>query len=314
MSEKIIKGKCLYTPAGAAREYAAIGCNFFRGCPFQCDYCYNRKGVVAPVMGIDHVVLEDCFTKKERRPIKYRKDYISDETYAMIVFKKELERNIDYFRKTGVFFSFSTDPMLEDTHHLTWRAANVAVQNGVPVTILTKCAETFNFLVDWFDKDVDFHKGCKELIAFGFTLTGRDDLEEGAKKHYSSNKERIEAMKKLKNQGYKVWASIEPIVDFSSSLKMIRESLPYCDHYKIGLMSKRSKTLPPYTIEGCKDFVFDVDHELLSAYSEKRTGKLIKAYWKESVRRFVSNDPFTMQIINNSPASVSRDWSIFTNK
>ena len=64
MSEKIIKGKCLYTPAGAAREYAAIGCNFFRGCPFQCDYCYNRKGVVAPVMGIDHVVLEDCFTNK----------------------------------------------------------------------------------------------------------------------------------------------------------------------------------------------------------------------------------------------------------
>ena len=27
-SEIVLNGKCLYTPGGAAREYAAVGCNF----------------------------------------------------------------------------------------------------------------------------------------------------------------------------------------------------------------------------------------------------------------------------------------------
>ena len=50
MNEKTLNGKCLYTPGGAAREYAAVGCNFYRGCPFQCSYCYNRKGIIPPVV------------------------------------------------------------------------------------------------------------------------------------------------------------------------------------------------------------------------------------------------------------------------
>lgn len=33
MEDKIIKGKALYTPNGAAREYGRIGCNFYKGCP-----------------------------------------------------------------------------------------------------------------------------------------------------------------------------------------------------------------------------------------------------------------------------------------
>jgi hypothetical protein len=49
--------------------------------------------------------------------------------------------------------------------------------------------------------------------------------------------ERIEAMKKLHNAGFKTWVSIEPIIDLDSSFDMIRFTLSCCDFYKIGLKS-----------------------------------------------------------------------------
>ena len=80
------------------------------------------------------------------------------------------------------------------------------------------------------------HKGTKELyavtagikrdmIAFGFTLTGRDDMEPNA----SPNVERQLAMKHLHAHGFRTWASIEPIVDLESSLDVIMHTLDYCD-------------------------------------------------------------------------------------
>jgi DNA repair photolyase len=57
----------------------------------------------------------------------------------------------------------------------------------------------------------------KRLVAVGWTLTGVDSAEPNA----SPNAERIEAMRKLHEAGFKVWASIEPIIDFDSSLTMI---------------------------------------------------------------------------------------------
>jgi DNA repair photolyase len=275
MEEIIINGKCLYSSKGAAREYGPVGCNFYRGCPFQCTYCYNRRGLTAPVLGVDHAVLEDCFTKEKNRPKKYRD--ISAETYAMIVFKRELERHLDYCRQTGIFFSFSTDPMLDETHPLTWRAVNYAVQKQVPVTVLTKCAFTFELHNDWFGKNLDYHQGLQKYVSFGFTLTGRDDLEEGAARHFSANSDRIKAMSQLKELGYNVWASIEPVIDLDSSFEMICESLPYCDHYKIGLQSGVCKGYYG-SLSKLTRFILNV-RKAIAEYPD------VTVYWKESVRK-----------------------------
>ena len=85
------------------------------------------------------------------------------------------------------FFSFTTDPLLPETKTLTWWAAGYAINQGVPVKILTKCTAW----VDAFLK-LDIEPEEKVLYAFGFTITGHDELEKGA----STNLQRIEAMKK----------------------------------------------------------------------------------------------------------------------
>ena len=125
---------------------------------------------------------------------------------------------------------------------LTAQGVKTCVENGVNVKVLTKRADFidnfFGLLASYGNFD---EKQYREHMAFGFTLTGHDELERGA----SSNIERIGAMEELHNRGYRIFASIEPIVDFPSSMQMINGSLPFCDLYKIGLMSGNGVTYDP---------------------------------------------------------------------
>lgn len=93
---KIIDDKCLYVPGGAAREYASVGCNFYRGCSCQCRYCYNRTGITEHVLGTDHPVLKDCFTNTAKRPKMYR--HLSGEDYAFECFLYDYQdkKKLDY--------------------------------------------------------------------------------------------------------------------------------------------------------------------------------------------------------------------------
>ena len=46
--------------------------------------------------------------------------------------------------------------------------------------------------------------------------------------------------------GFKTWASIEPVIDIDLSWKMMYETFPFCNHYKVGIFSKadQKKYLP----------------------------------------------------------------------
>lgn len=156
------------------------------------------------------------------------KQCFKNEADALIVFKKELIQNRIQLQQHGLFFSFTTDPMLEETHKLHWEAICFAMENDVPVKILTKCVGA------WIDQlCTQVHPSWKKLLAIGFTLTGHDELEGNS----ASTKERIRAMADLHKVGYKTFASIEPVVDFFSAYSMITLSRGACDLYKIGLMS-----------------------------------------------------------------------------
>ena len=102
----------------------------------------------------------------------------------------------------------------------------------------------------------------KKYVSFGFTLTGFDLLEPNA----STNSERISAMKKLHDAGFKTWASIEPVIELKSSAKMIADTYEFCDLYKIGLLS------------GCK-YNKDELRELIVWSS----GSNAKIYFKDSL-------------------------------
>ena len=213
MNEKRFKGKVIYNPKGKAAEYAQWACNFYVGCSNGCEYCYLKKGILNSTMGMDVPRLKSGF---------------KDEAEALECFKKELLQNADEIRKHGLFFSFTTDPLLEETSDLTWQAAYFAMDNDVPVQILTKCVGRW---VDQLCEEV--HPSWRKYLAIGFTLTGYDEMEGNS----SSTKQRMNAMRKLHKAGYKTFASMEPVVDFLMTLSLINLSIGSCNLYKIGLMS-----------------------------------------------------------------------------
>lgn len=207
-------GKIIYAPKGKAQEYAKFAFSAYLGCTGGCHYCYLKKGRGSKILGGSVPTLKKCF---------------HDEEHALEVFEKELKANLPELQKHGLFFSFTTDPMLPETIDLTILAIDVCMSNNVPVKILTKV--DFNQMA--FPNFIKSH--YRKKIAFGFTLTGHDEMEPGA----STNTERIEAMRKLHDAGFKTFASIEPIIDFDSSLKMINIGCNFqcCDLFKIGLES-----------------------------------------------------------------------------
>jgi hypothetical protein len=128
----------------------------------------------------------------------------------------------------------------------------------------------------------------KKYVAFGWTLTGMDDKEPNA----STNAERIEAMKKLHNAGFRCWASIEPIIDIESSMRMIEQTYKFCDHYKIGLES--GKKYDRYKLQ---EFVF------YSCVTDRHI------YFKDSL---LSAAGISREDLPNN--CVNRDYNMFTTK
>lgn len=212
---KNFKGKAIYNPSGKAGEYSYWACNFYVGCSNGCTYCYLKKGRGAAILGGDVPTLKKCF---------------KDENHALEVFQKELKQNLPELQTHGLFFSFTTDPMLPRTIDLTMDAVMLCVAHDIPVKILTKTA----FDIGWFRAHFEpVHNDVKGRIAVGFTLSGHDELELYA----STNAERIKAMKILHNAGFKTFASIEPIIDLNASMEMIQKTIGFCDLYKVGLES-----------------------------------------------------------------------------
>ncbi|MDR0431062.1 MAG: hypothetical protein LBH58_11355 [Tannerellaceae bacterium] len=270
---KQLNGKAIYSPKGKAGEYAEYACNFYVGCSNQCEYCYLRKGIGKATLGGDKPTLKKCF---------------KGEKHALEVFEKELKQNLPELQKRGLFFSFTTDPMLPETMPLHGLAVGKCFDNNVPVKVLTKRA-------DWVDYILEqpFSEREKKMIAFGFTLTGRDDLEPNA----STNAERIEAMYMLHDAGFKTWASIEPVITFASSFKMVIDSRHFCDLFKIGLESGKK-----YDKGLLRRFIDDVIE-----YTEYFGCKL---YFKDSLlkRAGINREDLPPNCVN-----VNRDYNMFNN-
>ena len=207
-------GKVIYNPSGKAQEYSYWAANFYNGCSAKCDYCYNRHSRSAKIVGGDVPTL---------------KKSLKDEETAIWTFRIEAMKNIEKLVKHGLFFNFVSDPCLKETIALNFDAITWAAQFAIPCKILTKQGWWVNQFLENFDK----LNVKKEYFQFGFTLTGHDELEPGA----SPNQNRIEAMKKLHDAGFKTWASIEPVIDIESSWRMIINSSFNCDLYKIGVQS-----------------------------------------------------------------------------
>lgn len=135
-----------------------------------------------------------------------------------------------------VHLCFMTDPYnkLESELRLTRECLKIALKYNIKISILTKSKTVLN--------DLDVIKEFKENIKVGFTLTFCDEQisaewEPGA----SLPSERLEALKILKENNIKTWASLEPVIIPDESLDIIYSSLDYVDVYKIGKINNYKK-------------------------------------------------------------------------
>jgi hypothetical protein len=230
------------------------------------------------------------------------KKCFKNEGHALEVFKKELNQNLQELQEHGLLFSFTTDSLLEKTISLTMQAVCASVINNIPVKLLTKRADFDNGFVYPPDRpqDAEFApmseilRPYRNLVAFGFTLTGHDEMEP----HASTNAERIEAMRKLHNAGFKTFASIEPVIDIRSSFEMIFNTAGFCDLYKIGLMSGKQYTKHEilWLIGKC--------HEFTNVYKEYNFP--IKFYFKDNILKAAG-----IQREELTENCVTRDYNIF---
>ena len=282
MMEKVLNGKAIYSPKGKAGEYAKYACNFYVGCSNDCDYCYCKRGLLGHAMGAPKATLKKCF---------------KDEAHAFDVFRKEVKANLEVLRKHGLFFTFTSDPMLDNTRQLTINAVGHAVSFGIPCKILTKRADFIDYLPgEWF-----FNEWYKSRIAFGFTLTGIDEMERGA----STNAERIAAMKRLHIAGFRTFASIEPIISLNMSGEMITKALGHCDLFKIGLLSGKKN----YTRKDVLNFVNNIN-QIIREHN-RYNGADIKVYWKDSVPEFLGMSRDEFPEVTMYAHCVDADYNMF---
>ena len=259
MEDKLrINGKAIYTPKGAAREYGRIGCNFYKGCPHGCTYCYLRRGAPSKQLGGNVAVL---------------KKSLKNEVHAAQRFVRELDRWLVPCQKHGIFLSFTTDPMIPETRSLTLTAILEAVSRDVQVRILTKDATFVDDECEFMAWMENISLTARDLVHFGFTLTGRDDMEP----HASTNYDRIMAMRRMYAMGFPTFASIEPVIDWRSSMMAVRISLDCCEHYKVGLRSGVGKDY--YDLVQSGFYIRDMVEEITGA------GRTV--YLKESTRKML---------------------------
>ena len=217
-------------------------------------------------MGAPKPTLKKCFTS---------------EHDALMVFINEVEKYHHLLKGNSLFFSFSTDPLLPETQELTNKAVAYAVKRGIKCQILTKRAD--------FAVPDEFFK-MKNMIAYGFTLTGMDAQE----LHASSNAERISTMKWLHEQGFKTFASIEPIINLDLSALILGHTYGYCDLYKIGLLSGKKNYTPKHVLIFMTCLIASahfVNTMLpLSNFGEIHRLSKVKMYLKDSMYKYTKMD------------------------
>jgi len=314
--------KILSRPKGNAEEYGRWSVNAYIGCSNNCGYCYLKKGPSGAYLGQDKPVL--------------KKGVVNEEHAYHLAMAEIIEHRDEIIRDGGLFMTFTSDPCAPETRELNFRIAANAIDMSVPMTLLTKNAAFYQFetmermlregpkmnLTEDVQKAM-VHEGLlfmtyfgdlrtervKRIVAFGWTLTGHDELEPSA----DSNVFRLQTMKRMSQDGFKTWASIEPVIDFRSSLDMIYQALNAgCQHFKIGLLTDRTRVVrkpfkfgehkfDAYKVNDCLHFIEDV----MRMTSGKAT-----VYWKQSVRDLFGGDGHI--IIDQWTHSVGKNWSMFT--
>lgn len=205
--------KVIYVPSGRAKEYSEYALNIYNGCDFGCSYCFAPM-----VLKKDKELFHTALTERDNFITKVEHDCIKLEGL-----------------KEKVLLCFTCDPYntLDLTTETTRKVLELFNKYNINFQILTKGGSRAK-------RDFDLYKPGD---AFASTLTF---VDEKRSKEWEPNAalpiDRMETLKYAHSLGIETWASLEPVVDPTESLKIIELTHEYIDLYKVGTINYNELT------------------------------------------------------------------------
>lgn len=206
-----MKTSVIYTPRGAAREYAMYACNVYRGCSHGCSYCFgpatNRTSKVQflqpATRGPDFLERVDTDAKRMSQDGK-------------VSFQ--------------VHLCFTTDPYqpLDEKLHITRDVIQILHNHGLWVAILTKGGKRALRDIDLFGP----HDAMAATMTYG---TNMDTLRE--EPGSAMPQDRWDALKEFHDAKVPTWISCEPVMDPKHTLYLISKMHRVVDHVKVGKLN-----------------------------------------------------------------------------
>lgn len=213
--------KIVYEPKGAAREYAALACNIYKGCTHGCVYCYNdgrhsRKG----------------YFFEDARPKKDVLKNLESDCKALV---KKYGTNCPEILLT--FLGDAYQPA-EAALQLTRQAITILIEYNLRFTILTKSA----LIV----RDLDLLAPYDGFRA-GFSFTTVDPIRAAAwEPHAGVIGARIGALMTFYRIEVPTWVSLEPVMDVDLTIEAVEKLHSFVDFFYVGALNH---SLPPKPID-----------------------------------------------------------------
>lgn len=233
----------IYEPRGKAGEYSELACNLFTGCCHGCLYCYCPA--------IMRTSLEAW--RASPRP---RKDILR-------LFEREAQALAGDTRE--ILFSFMCDPYQNPAAaEYTRQALAICERYHLRVQVLTKNPAAALADVAMFQRN-DWKLGSTIIFTQD---ASRAEWEPNAPPIRS----RCLAVKAFHDEGVFTWISLEPVIDTSQAIDVVRRMKPYVDLWKVGRWNHDSRAAD---IDWA-GFLVDIEAALLGC----------DYYIKEDLRKF----------------------------
>jgi DNA repair photolyase len=221
----------IYTPRGKALEYSDLAANLYTGCSHGCRYCYCPA--------ILRMKIDDWANDpKPRRDVLNQLDKDATKLHG---------------DQREILLSFMSDPYHSNGAAIVTREALLILErHGLRVQVLTKggkrSVDDFDILArnDW--------KFGSTIIFLNEKL--REEWELGA----ASITERIETVHEAHRRGIFTWVSVEPVVDATEALTVMKELRDVVDLWKVGKLNHDKEH--EATIDW-KQFLYDTEKVLV---------------------------------------------------
>lgn len=204
--------KIVYEPKGAAREYAALACNIYKGCTHGCVYCYN-DGRRAP----------KGYFFEDARPKKAVLENLESDCRFLV---KKYGTNCPEILLT--FLGDAYQPA-EAALQLTRQAITILIEYNLRFTILTKSA----LIV----RDLDLLAPYDGFRA-GFSFTTIDPIRAAAWEPGAGPiGARIGALMTFYRIEVPTWVSLEPVMDVDLTVEVIEKLNSFVDFFYVGALN-----------------------------------------------------------------------------